>query len=96
MQLGGWQQQIAKHLQEYFEEVNSHLPGAARLAIEHSGPNTVLGRALAFSARTNARRMADRFIAGETAEQVLHTPLRTLDTQKTPPTGAKHGTGAAP
>ena len=30
------------------------------------------------------------------AEQVLHTPLRTLDTQKTPPTGAKHGTGAAP
>lgn len=66
-------EQIAKHLQEYFEEVNSHLPGAARLAIEHSGPNTVLGRALAFSARTNARRMADRFIAGETAEQVLHT-----------------------
>ncbi len=69
-------EQITKHLQEYFEEVNSHLPGAARLAMEHSGPNTVLGRALAYSARTNARRMANRFIAGETAEEVLRTVTR--------------------
>lgn len=30
------------------------------------------------------------------AEQVLHTPLRTLDAQKAAPTGTKHGTGATP
>lgn len=30
------------------------------------------------------------------AEQVLQVPLRTLDAQKAPPIGTKHGTGAAP
>ncbi len=65
--------QIARHLQEYFEEVNSHLPGAAQLVLDHSGPNTVLGRALAYNARSNARRMAERFISGQSADDVLKT-----------------------
>lgn len=65
--------QIARHLQEYFEEVNEHLPGAVRLVVDHAGPNTVLGRALALNARTNARRMAERFIAGHTPEEVLQS-----------------------
>ena len=65
--------QIARHLQEYFEEVDSHLPGAARLVLDHSGPNTVLGRALAYNARVNARRMAERFISGQSADDVLQT-----------------------
>lgn len=69
-------EQVARHLQEYFEEVDEHLPGAARLFVDHAGPNTVLGRALAVNARSNARRMAERFIAGHTADEVLQSVTR--------------------
>jgi len=64
-------QSVSRHLQEYFEEVNDHLPGAVRMVVEHAGPNTVLGRALSMNARSNALRMAQRFIAGSTTEEVL-------------------------
>jgi RHH-type proline utilization regulon transcriptional repressor/proline dehydrogenase/delta 1-pyrroline-5-carboxylate dehydrogenase len=61
---------VTQHLQEYFEEVSTHLPGAARLVLDWAEPNTVLGRALAVNARSNASRMAQRFIAGSTVEEV--------------------------
>ncbi len=61
---------VARHLQEYFEEVSTHLPGAARLVLDWAEPNTVLGRALAVNARSNASRMAQRFIAGSTVDEV--------------------------
>ncbi len=64
-------QSVSRHLQEYFEEVNDHLPGAVRMVVDHAGPNTVLGRALSMNARSNALRMAERFIAGSTSEEVL-------------------------
>jgi RHH-type proline utilization regulon transcriptional repressor/proline dehydrogenase/delta 1-pyrroline-5-carboxylate dehydrogenase len=64
---------ITRHLQEYFEEVSTHLPRAARLALEVSQPDSVLGRALAMTARRNALRMAKRFIAGTEVEEVLQT-----------------------
>jgi RHH-type proline utilization regulon transcriptional repressor/proline dehydrogenase/delta 1-pyrroline-5-carboxylate dehydrogenase len=64
---------ITRHLQEYFEEVSAHLPRAARLALEVSHPNSVLGRALAMTARRNALRMAQRFIAGTEVDEVLLT-----------------------
>ncbi|MFP6765597.1 MAG: proline dehydrogenase family protein, partial [Planctomycetaceae bacterium] len=66
-------EQVARHLQEYFEEVDEKLPGAARMVLENAGPNTILGRALAVNARSNARRMANRFIAGSTSEEVLQS-----------------------
>ena len=66
-------EQVARHLQEYFEEVDEKLPSAARLVLDHAGPNTILGRALAVNARSNARRMANRFIAGSTSEEVLQS-----------------------
>jgi RHH-type transcriptional regulator, proline utilization regulon repressor / proline dehydrogenase / delta 1-pyrroline-5-carboxylate dehydrogenase len=66
-------EQIGEHLHEYFEDVNDRLPSAARLVLDFSGPNTVLGRALALNARSNARRMAGRFIAGHTATEVLQS-----------------------
>lgn len=62
---------VTRHLQEYFDEVSSHLPGAARLMLDWAEPNTVLGRALAVNARSNATRMAQRFIAGTTVDEVL-------------------------
>lgn len=64
-------QSIAGHLEEYFEHVKDRLPWAARLGLNLSSGNSILSRALAFNARTNAARMARRFIAGETSEQVL-------------------------
>lgn len=64
---------ITRHLHEYFEEVREHLPWAVRLGLDASQPNSVLGRALAYNARTNARRMAERFIAGSNVEEVLQS-----------------------
>jgi RHH-type transcriptional regulator, proline utilization regulon repressor / proline dehydrogenase / delta 1-pyrroline-5-carboxylate dehydrogenase len=66
-------QQVTQHLQEYFEDVNDKLPSAARLMLDFSSQNTVLGRALAYNARANARRMAERFIAGHTSDEVLQS-----------------------
>ncbi len=67
---------IIRHLQEYFDEVDAHLSGAVRLVLEYSQPNTVLGRALALNALSNARRMAEQFIAGTKVEEVLQTVSR--------------------
>jgi len=64
---------IVRHLHEYFEDVRKHLPWAARIGLELSQPNSVLGRALALNARSNAQRMASRFIAGSSVEEVHHT-----------------------
>lgn len=64
---------IVRHLQEYFEDVRKHLPWAARIGLELSQPNSVLGRALALNARSNARRMANRFIAGSSVEEIHYT-----------------------
>jgi RHH-type transcriptional regulator, proline utilization regulon repressor / proline dehydrogenase / delta 1-pyrroline-5-carboxylate dehydrogenase len=64
-------QAVTRHLQEYFDEVRSHLPLAVRLGLEISQPNSVLGKALALNARSNATRMSQRFIAGAKVEEVL-------------------------
>jgi RHH-type proline utilization regulon transcriptional repressor/proline dehydrogenase/delta 1-pyrroline-5-carboxylate dehydrogenase len=72
-------QAITRHLQEYFEEVREHLPWAiqlVRFGVEHVAPNSILSRTLAFNARNNAMRMARRFIAGESFDQVLATVTR--------------------
>jgi RHH-type transcriptional regulator, proline utilization regulon repressor / proline dehydrogenase / delta 1-pyrroline-5-carboxylate dehydrogenase len=65
---------VTRHLQEYFEEVRHHLPWAVELVkfgIEHIRPNSVISRALAYNARSNALRMAKRFIAGTNPPEVL-------------------------
>jgi RHH-type proline utilization regulon transcriptional repressor/proline dehydrogenase/delta 1-pyrroline-5-carboxylate dehydrogenase len=62
---------IAKHLDEYFDDVRHKLPWAARLGLDLSTSNSILSRALAYNARTNAARMARRFIAGNNVDEVL-------------------------
>ena len=69
-------QSIMRHLQEYFDEVNERLPRAARLVLEYSQPNSVLGRALALNARSNSTRMAKRFIAGTSVDEVVQSVTR--------------------
>ena len=64
---------VTQHLQEYFDEVRSHLPVAARLGLDVAQPESILGKALALNARTNARKMAERFIAGSRTEEVFQS-----------------------
>lgn len=73
--------EVTRHLQEYFHEVREHLPWAVemvRFGVEHLSPDSVLSRALAYNARANAMRMARRFIAGTSVQEVLNgvTALR--------------------
>ncbi|MAG94973.1 MAG: L-glutamate gamma-semialdehyde dehydrogenase [Planctomycetaceae bacterium] len=64
---------VARHLHEYFEEVRDQLPLAPRLALDVPTDNMLLGKALSYSARTAARRMAQRFIAGASVSEVLQS-----------------------
>jgi RHH-type proline utilization regulon transcriptional repressor/proline dehydrogenase/delta 1-pyrroline-5-carboxylate dehydrogenase len=64
---------VTAHLHEYFDEVRTHLPSAARLVVDHSDLNTLTSKAVAYSTRSNARRMAERFIAGARVEEVLQS-----------------------
>ena len=67
---------IARHLDEYFEQVRGQLPWAARIGLDLSTSNSILSRALAYNARTNAARMARRFIAGSNVEEVVASVRR--------------------
>jgi len=67
---------VTRHLQEYFDEVRHHLPYAVRLGLDVAQPDSLLGKALALNARTNAGKMAARFIAGTKPEEVLKTVTR--------------------
>src|SRR4029077_11781599 len=49
---------------------------AVRLGLDIAQPNSVLGKALALNARTNAPRMSQRFIARPPVEEVLQTVPR--------------------
>ena len=60
---------VTRHLREYFTDV-SKLPAAARLAM-NGDPGSMVGKALAVGARSTARQMAERFIAGETVPEVV-------------------------
>ncbi len=64
---------INQHLNEFFEDIRAHLPNATRLGLELTDNNSILSRALAFNVRTNASRMARRFIAGSTLLEVEQT-----------------------
>lgn len=66
-------EQVTRHLQEYFDEVRRQLPVAVRMGLDVAQPDSLLGKALAINARTNARRMAERFIAGTKPEEVYQS-----------------------
>lgn len=64
------------HLQEYFHDVQRHLPRAARLGLAVATPHSIAGRALAIAARRNAMGHARRFIAGANTAEVLAAAMR--------------------
>jgi RHH-type proline utilization regulon transcriptional repressor/proline dehydrogenase/delta 1-pyrroline-5-carboxylate dehydrogenase len=63
---------ITRHLHEYFTEAAPHLPGWMRTALPWMPTDGWAGRLLARTARTNAERLARRFIAGSNLDEALH------------------------
>jgi len=64
-------EEVTQHLQEYFEEVQQHLPSAVRVGMHVARPDSLAGRAVAYAARKNALSHARRFIAGTSTSEVL-------------------------
>ncbi|MCA1596739.1 MAG: proline dehydrogenase family protein, partial [Chloroflexi bacterium] len=72
--------EVARHLEEYFTSPGSHSPVAAQWGIHLAAHHPVAARAAALMVRTNAERMAGRFIAGADLPSVIKT-LRRLRRQ---------------
>src|SRR5207237_1266261 len=64
-------QEITRHLREYFAEAGPNLPGWLRFGLRWFPGNGFAGRVLARAARSNAQRLARRFIAASDLEGVL-------------------------
>jgi RHH-type transcriptional regulator, proline utilization regulon repressor / proline dehydrogenase / delta 1-pyrroline-5-carboxylate dehydrogenase len=67
---------IARHLEEYLEDVRDRLPSAARFGLVVATPTSLGRRGLAAIARRNAMNHARRFIAGTDSREVLAAALR--------------------
>ena len=67
---------IGRHLTEYFEEAGHSLPGWARTGLRWMPRSGLGARLVAWAARTNARRMARRFIAGSNLDEALAAVAR--------------------
>ena len=66
-------EQICRHLREYFEQARAGLPAWARLGARWLPREGMLASLLAHAARTNAQRLARRFIAGSNVQEALET-----------------------
>ncbi|HWY88069.1 MAG TPA: proline dehydrogenase family protein, partial [Gemmataceae bacterium] len=64
---------VTRHLREYFEEAREALPGWAHLGLRWLPTKGLPARLLARAARSNAQRLARRFIAGSNLEEALRT-----------------------
>ena len=71
---------IARHLDEYFEDVRKRLPWAARIGLDLSVNNSILSRALAYNARTNTARLARRFIVNDSVGEILKSVRQIRET----------------
>src|SRR4051794_21705764 len=62
---------ITRHLREYFEQAEEHLPRWMRRALPFMPQAGISGRLLAGAASWNAQRLARRFIAGSNLAETL-------------------------
>jgi RHH-type proline utilization regulon transcriptional repressor/proline dehydrogenase/delta 1-pyrroline-5-carboxylate dehydrogenase len=67
---------VARHLREYFEEARDRLPAWIARSLRFIPKRGVLAGLLAWAARSNAQRLASRFISGSTVQEALQTVLR--------------------
>jgi RHH-type proline utilization regulon transcriptional repressor/proline dehydrogenase/delta 1-pyrroline-5-carboxylate dehydrogenase len=63
--------EISQHLKEYFNEAGPALPAWIRRSVGWLPENGAGGKALAWAADVNAKRMARRFIAGSNVPEAL-------------------------
>ncbi|HEY2881792.1 MAG TPA: proline dehydrogenase family protein, partial [Pirellulales bacterium] len=68
-------EQVARHLEEYLDDVRDRLPSAARFGLVMATPTWLGRRGLAALAKRNAMTHARRFIAGTDAKEVLAAAL---------------------
>jgi RHH-type transcriptional regulator, proline utilization regulon repressor / proline dehydrogenase / delta 1-pyrroline-5-carboxylate dehydrogenase len=68
--------EINRHLREYFQEASAHLPAWARAGLRWMPRDGLAGRLLARTARSNAQRLARRFIAGSNLNEALRAIAR--------------------
>ncbi|HZZ30264.1 MAG TPA: L-glutamate gamma-semialdehyde dehydrogenase [Pirellulales bacterium] len=66
---------VARHLEEYLDDVRDRLPSAARFGLVVATPTRLGRRGLAAAARRNALAHAKRFIAGTDVKEVLAAAL---------------------
>lgn len=69
-------QSVARHLREYFAQVDEHLPRLVRLVTRHLPGRGFLGQLLAWAARRSAERLARKFIAGTNLDEALDAIAR--------------------
>ncbi len=67
---------VNRHLREYFEEAGDSVPAWMRLGLRFLPNNGLVGGLVAKAARTSARRLARRFIAGSNLEEALRAIAR--------------------
>ena len=65
--------QVARHLASLTAEVRRQDPDAPSLGLDTGEKVGLLGRAVAYNARRNVTRMADRFLAGESSDEIAAT-----------------------
>ena len=74
---------IARHLTEYFAETREHLPGWARFGMRFIPRRGALMSLMAWLARTSARNLARKFIAGSSLEEALAAAVKLRRKQMT-------------
>ena len=63
--------EIARHLQEYLGEESVELPGALKGMLNFANPDSMPGQIAATTVSTAVETLAQKYIAGETIQQVL-------------------------
>src|SRR5262245_61485564 len=64
-------EEVSRHLHEYLREAGDELPWWVRVGVRLIPRGGLLGKALAFAARTGAGQMARKFIAGSNVPEAL-------------------------
>jgi RHH-type transcriptional regulator, proline utilization regulon repressor / proline dehydrogenase / delta 1-pyrroline-5-carboxylate dehydrogenase len=64
-------EEVSRHLREYLSEAKDELPWWARWGTRFIPTGGMLGRTLAWAARSNAERMARKFIAGSNVGEAV-------------------------
>ena len=73
--------EVSRHLTEYLGEARDQLPWWVRHGIRFIPRGGVLSKGLAFAARTNAERMARKFIAGSNVHEAVEA-VRAMRTRR--------------